>query len=178
MSSLRRASSMNILKPSTGVVASAWTVVVALAAQTPAVTGIARQSPDKPSQGSSLAQSKAVFERLCSECHSLEDVTTLPPRSRADWEETVDKMVSMGATGSDQELAAVLVYLTAEYARVNVNKAPADEIADVLDLPARDAAAIVKYRQDKGKFEDFEGLSKVPGVDVKKLEKKKTAIAF
>ncbi|MBO0800579.1 MAG: c-type cytochrome, partial [Blastocatellia bacterium] len=45
-----------------------------------------------------------------------------------------------------------------------------------LGLPAGEAEAIVKYRQEKGKFESFEAFSKVPGVDVEKLRKKREAI--
>jgi competence protein ComEA len=166
-----------ILSLSSGVIGSAWLLTIALAASTPATT--ARQSSSNTqSQASSLTQSREVFARRCSTCHALEDVTSVPPRTRADWGETIDKMIAMGAEGSDEEFTAVLHYLTAEYGRVNVNKAPADEIAEALNLTAKEAAAIVKYREDKGKFQDFDALSKVPGVDVAKLERKKAAISF
>jgi DNA uptake protein ComE-like DNA-binding protein len=36
----------------------------------------------------------------------------------------------------------------------------------------------VKYRKEHGRFEDFEALGKVPGVDSKKLEKSREAIGF
>jgi len=45
-------------------------------------------------------------------------------------------------------------------------------------LPAKDAEAIVKYRQEKGKFESFDALSKVAGVDLAKLEKNREAVSL
>src|SRR5437867_9845391 len=60
------------------------------------------------------------------------------------------------------------------YGRVNVNTATASEIAEVLGLLPQEAEAIVKYRRDKEKFEDFEALSKTPGVAVEKLEDRKS----
>jgi len=64
------------------------------------------------------------------------------------------------------------------YGKVNVNTAPAGEIAQILGLSQKEADAIVKFRKDHGKFEDFDALGKVPGVDPKKLEKSREAIAY
>ena len=86
-------------------------------------------------------------------------------------------MIANGATGTDADFTTALAYMIAQYGRVNVNKAPADEIAEVLALPLKDAEAIVKYRADKGTFAEFESLAKVPGVDAEKL-KKKDAVSF
>jgi len=47
-----------------------------------------------------------------------------------------------------------------------------------LELTAKDADAIVKYRTDHGDFKDFDSLTKVPGVDAAKLTAKKDSIAF
>ena len=87
-------------------------------------------------------------------------------------------MIANGATGTDADFNTALAYVIAQYGRVNVNKAPADEIAEVLELPVKDAEAIVKYREEKGKLEDFDALAKVPGLDAEKLKKKKDAISF
>jgi competence protein ComEA len=168
---------MKILKPFGGVMASAWMAGLVLAAQSPAIAHRAQESSDKRPQDATSAKSKQVFEALCAACHPLEDVTSAR-KTRAQWQETIDTMIANGATGTDADFATALGYLIAQYGRVNVNKAPADEIAEVLELPAKDAAAIVKYREDTGKFEDFEALTKVPGLDIEKLTKKKEAISF
>ena len=52
------------------------------------------------------------------------------------------------------------------------------EIAEVLGLTAKEAEAIVKYRKDTARFEEFDDLGKVSGVDLKKLEKSREAISF
>ena len=43
----------------------------------------------------------------------------------------------------------------------------------MLEVRLKDAEAIVKYREDKGTFADFESLAKVPGVDVERVEEEK-----
>ncbi len=62
--------------------------------------------------------------------------------------------------------------------KVNVNKATAKDIETGLALTTEEAEAIVKYRTDHGNFKDYDSLTKVPGVDAKKLEAKKDAIIF
>ena len=47
-----------------------------------------------------------------------------------------------------------------------------------LELTAKDADAIVKYRTDHGDFKDWDGLAKVPGIDTAKLTAKKDSIVF
>ena len=39
-----------------------------------------------------------------------------------------------------------------------------------LELTAKDADAIVKYRTDHGDFKDWDGLAKVPGIDSGKAD--------
>ena len=45
-------------------------------------------------------------------------------------------------------------------------------------LSAPEAAAIVQYRKEHGKIKDWAALSKIPGIDSKKLESHKDRIAF
>jgi competence ComEA-like helix-hairpin-helix protein len=118
-----------------------------------------------------------TLKKVCGACHALERVTS-SRRSRAQWEETTDKMITLGAKGTEEEFTTILSYLLRHYGRVNVNTATADEIAEVVGLSAKEAEVIVKYRQEKGKFDGFESLSKTPGVDVEMLEKSRDAISF
>src|SRR5882724_1757610 len=72
---------------------------------------------------------KAVFEKTCSACHTAESVVSAR-RTRDQWQETIDSMVTeQGAKITDEEYTPILEYLVANYGRVNVNTAPADEIA-------------------------------------------------
>jgi len=143
-------------------------VVVAL--QPPPAQDAQAPPRDSPS-------AKEVFRKVCGACHEPEQATERR-RSRDQWDEVIDKMITLGAKGTSEEFNTVLTYLVRQYGRVNVNTATASEIAEVLGLSAKEAEVIVKYRQDKGRFESFEALSKVPGVDVEKLEKSRDAISF
>ncbi|HLK70222.1 MAG TPA: helix-hairpin-helix domain-containing protein [Bryobacteraceae bacterium] len=122
--------------------------------------------------------SKAMFEKTCSACHTAESVAAAR-RTRDQWQEVIDEMVTQqGAKVSDEEVGPILEYLVSAYGKVNVNTAPADEIAQIVGLSQTEADAVVKFRKDHGKFEDFDALSKVPGIDAKKLESHRDAIAY
>jgi competence ComEA-like helix-hairpin-helix protein len=121
---------------------------------------------------------KATFERICSACHKLDTVTS-SRRTREQWQETIEAMISkQGAKIGDEEFSSVLDYLVAAYGKVNVNRAAADEIVEVIGVSLKEAETIVKYRKDNGAFEDFDALGKVPGVDRKKLDQGREAFAF
>ena len=165
---------MNILKPFSAGLALTWMIGLALASQSQ-LAARAQEISEKRSEAS--AKARQVFEMLCSACHPIEDVTSAR-KTRTQWRETIDNMIANGATGTDADFNTALAYLIAQYGRVNVNKAPADEIAEVLELPLKDAEAIVKYREDKGKLDDFDALAKAPGLDAEKLKKKKDAVSF
>jgi competence protein ComEA len=124
----------------------------------------------------------AEVQKVCAKCHSAEQAASLR-QSRTGWEETVSKMVNMGAEGSDDEYEAVLTYLTKNFGPeapkpVNVNKAQAVEIESVLGLTRAESAAVVQYRTDKGAFKSLEDLKNVPGLDYAKIEKRKALVAF
>jgi competence protein ComEA len=140
------------------------------------------KQPSAPAQGATAqAQegqaTKETLQKVCGTCHALDRVTS-SRRSRAQWEETTDKMITLGAKATDEEFTAAIDYLVRHYGRVNVNTAPAAEIAEVVGLSDKESEALVKYRQEKGKFDSFEALSKAPGVAVEKLEKSRDAISF
>jgi len=124
----------------------------------------------------------AETQKVCGKCHSAEQAASLR-QSRTGWEETVSKMVNMGAEGSDDEYEAVLTYLTKNFGPeapkpVNVNKAQAVEIESVLGLTRTESAAIVQYRTDKGAFKSLDDLKNVPGLDYAKVERRKALVAF
>jgi competence protein ComEA len=129
----------------------------------------AQELPDRPG--------KAVVEKLCSDCHGLATIVGLR-RTKAGWETTVDDMASRGAKGTDDEFDQVVTYLAKYLGKVNVNKAPAQEIQEVADLTATEAEAIVRYRAQNGDFKDLTDLRKVPDLDAKKVDERKDRIAF
>jgi competence protein ComEA len=126
------------------------------------------QLPDGPG--------KEETEKLCKQCHELERSVSLR-QDRAGWQTTVDKMVSLGAQGTDKELQTVLDYLAKNYPgdelpKLNVNKATSIEFESRLSLRRSQAAAVIDYRTKNGPFKSIEDLKKVPGIDETKIEAK------
>jgi mono/diheme cytochrome c family protein len=52
-----------------------------------------------------------IMASTCSKCHSLANITS-QRKDRDGWSATVTKMVGYGATGSDDDFAQILDYLT------------------------------------------------------------------
>jgi competence protein ComEA len=132
------------------------------------------QLPDGPG--------KAETEKICSQCHELERSISLR-QDRAGWQATMDKMVNLGAKGSDKDFQIVVDYLAAHYPaedvpRINVNKARAIDLESGLTLRRSQAAAIIEYRNKNGPFKSIEDLEKVPGIEVAKIEAKKDRLTF
>ena len=117
------------------------------------------------------------FTKVCVRCHASDKVVE-GRRFPAQWDQVIEQMVARGATGTDAEYDVIYDYLVAQYGRVAINTASADEIAQVLHLEPNVAEAIVQQRTNAGKFADFEALAAVPGVPVAALEKLRDAIVF
>lgn len=123
---------------------------------------------------------REALKKVCSPCHSAENVIGLA-KSREDWGALVGEMAERGAQGTDDEFNDVVDYLTEHFPKappVNVNKATAAELEKALGFSAKESAAIVQYRQEKGNFKTADDLAKVPGLDAKKLQARKDRLAF
>ena len=132
------------------------------------------QFPDGPGKDETL--------KLCSQCHEVERVTS-QRMDAAGWQESVNKMVSLGMSGKDSEIRAVVDYLAKNFPadavpKLNVNKAMAIELESALSLKRSQAAAIVEYRTKNGDFKSIEDLKKVPGLDAAKLDAKIDRLTF
>jgi|SwirhisoilCB1_FD_contig_41_5669600_length_766_multi_2_in_0_out_0_1 competence protein ComEA len=132
------------------------------------------QFPDGPG--------KAETVKVCSGCHELERAASMH-QDRDAWKSTVDKMVALGAKGTNEEFAAALDYLARtfpadEIPRLNVNTATAIELESRLSLKRSESAAVIQYREKNGPFKSIEDLKKVPGIDAAKIESKKDRIIF
>jgi len=124
---------------------------------------------------------KDLVENTCGSCRGLV-VVVAQHATKDGWASIVDYMVSRGATGTPAEIATIVDYLAKNFpaaaAKTNVNKATAMDLETQLELTAKDAEAIVKYRTDHGDFKDWDGLAKGPGIDTAKLTAKKDSIVF
>lgn len=139
-----------------------------------AVSFVAAEAQDLPA-----GKGKDLVENTCGSCHGL-DVIVSQHATKDGWQSIVDYMVSRGATGTPAEISTIVDYLAKNFPpmKTNVNKATSADLQSQLELTAKDADAIVKYRTDHGDFKDFDALSKVPGIDAAKLTAKKDSIAF
>ena len=129
-------------------------------------------------QGLPDGPGKSVLENTCGACHSADIVVGEVGNSNF-WANVVDSMRSRGASGTDEDFAIIVDYLTRFFGvPVNVNTASAKGLVADLDLTTAEADAVVKYRTDNGKFKDWNDLVKVPGLDTKRLEPFKSRIKF
>ena len=127
--------------------------------------------PDGPGRETTL--------KVCSGCHNVRIVASLR-LTRDGWADVVKDMVKEGAKGTDQELAQVLDYLSANFLGeaprpINVNTAPAIDLESVIGLLRSEARALINYRE-KTPCKVIEDLKNVPGLDFKKIEAAKGRI--
>ena len=120
---------------------------------------------------------KDVTVRVCGACHSPERSAAVR-LTRGGWQAVIGKMVSLGAKGSDTDLAAVLDYLSANFKGeapkpVNMNTARAVDLESVAGLLRREAAALIAYRTKHGPCKTLQDLKKIPGVDFRKIERRR-----
>jgi competence protein ComEA len=126
---------------------------------------------------------KVTVQRVCGNCHAAQIVMSRKA-SKEGWERIVTDMIEQGATATDAEFDQVVTYLaknfpaTAATTKINVNTAIAEDLAKTLEISDGLAAAIVKYRSEKGNFKSVEDLKKVPGLDEKKVDEKKDRLTF
>ncbi|MCU1225004.1 MAG: hypothetical protein JWQ42_3097 [Edaphobacter sp.] len=126
---------------------------------------------------------KDTLVRLCSKCHSPNQVIA-SGRNRQGWEDTITKMVGLGAVGTDEEFTEILDYLVKNFppqqssAKVNVNKATVTQLETQLAFSAKEAEAVIAYRDKNGNFKSLDDLKKVSELDAKTLDAKKDRLIF
>lgn len=121
-------------------------------------------------------------QKLCSDCHELERSISLR-QDRDGWKATLNKMISLGAQGTEEEFSAALDYLSRNYPAqalppLNVNTAKAIDFETRLSLRRSEAAAVIEYRAKHGSFKSVDDLKQVQGVDPAKIDRKKDVLVF
>jgi len=119
--------------------------------------------------------------KVCGNCHGADTVASVRLASDG-WRELIARMVAAGAQGSDQELEAVLQYLSTQFPveaqkPLDLNTAPAVELESVAGLLRKESAALIAYREKNGPCKKLEDLKKVAGLDFKKIEARKARLA-
>jgi competence protein ComEA len=96
-------------------VANAGTPVSAASSTADAARFVAASPLDQdPTAGMPEAPGKAQTVATCTKCHSITNVTG-QHKTADEWETTITKMVGYGASGSDDDLQAILAYVTKYY---------------------------------------------------------------
>ena len=125
---------------------------------------------------------KAQVLQLCSACHEAAKATSVK-LTREGWVETIDRMKAFGATGSDEDFAAALEYLSTHFMGdtvrpLDMNTAEAIDLESVLQLLRRESRAVIDYRTKRGQFSSLEDLKGLDPAIFKKIEAKKDRIVF
>ena len=133
-------------------------------------------------QGLPDGPGKDETARVCGSCHDTANAVAVR-LTREGWQNLIVDMVNRGAVATDEDMQAILEYLTTHFpgdaARpLNINTATNVELESILQLLRKEATALIQYRQKHGKFKSIDELKKVPGVDFKKIESRKDRIVF
>jgi competence protein ComEA len=155
--------------------------IVAMSILVAGLSGAARQDPPPPSgEGMPDGPGKEITVKICGICHEARRAASVR-LTRDGWSSVIEDMVKRGAKGSEDELALVLDYLSANFLGeaprpINVNNAPQIDLESVIGLLRKEASAIITYREKNGPFKKIEDMKKVPGLDYKKVEAAKDRI--
>ena len=123
------------------------------------------------------APGKDETVRICGACHEAERAVSVR-LNRDGWQETIAKMADLGATGSPEELAKVLDYLSTHFKGdaprpLNLNTATAVELESIVGLLRKESAAWIAHRKTAGPCKTLDDLKKVAGVPFKKIDERR-----
>src|ERR1035437_3157670 len=100
---------------------------------------------------------------VCARCHDIQIVMDTP-KSYDAWQDTVQKMVDLGAKGTGQQYDDIMDFLHRTITTIDVNSADPDELEIVLNASETTAQAIIARRRTK-RFTGLADLKSISGVD-------------
>lgn len=69
-----------------------------------------------PGQGLPEGTGKELVMKVCTVCHELTRITS-KKKTKAEWNDTVDKMAKNGAMATDDEFDTIVTYLAKNYGK-------------------------------------------------------------
>jgi competence protein ComEA len=142
----------------------------------------AGQSSQRELSGEGLPDGpgKDVTVQACAPCHEARRAASVR-LTRDGWAAVIDSMQKRGAKVSAEEFPIILDYLTTHFLGealqpLNLNTASQIDLEAAGGLLRREAAAVIRYREQNGRFKTLDDLKQVPGLDFKKLENRRDAI--
>jgi len=124
------------------------------------------QLPDGPGKEETM--------RVCGTCHPADRAASVR-LTRVGWQDLMGKMVALGAKGSDQDLEAVLTYLSTNFKGegrkpLNLNTATSIDLESIVGMLRKESAAFIAYRKTHGPCKTLDDLKNVPGLDFAKID--------
>ena len=151
-------------------------VILAAAGSTAGQT----QQPVLSGEGLPEGPGKDVTVKACAPCHEARRAASVR-LTRDGWAAVIDGMQKRGAKVSEQEFPVILDYLATHFLGealqpLNLNTASQIDLETAGGLLRREAAAVIRYREQNGRFKTLDDLKKVPGLDFTKIEKRRDAV--
>ena len=167
------------MRSSTFQVSGAIGLIMA-AAVALAAAGQETQVSRPSGEGMPEGPGKDVTVRACGTCHEGRRAASVR-LTRDGWAAVIEDMQKRGATVSDQEFPIVLDYLATHFLGealqpLNLNTASQIDLEAAGGLLRREAAAVIRYREQHGRFKTVDDLKNVPGLDFKKIENRRDAL--
>ena len=103
-----------------------------------------------------------LFSQMCSRCHDGARITAMR-RTKSEWEQVLTKMITMGATGSEDEFQTVFGFLRRHYGKVYINTAVPDEITTSLGPLHEGRGRHPRLPQGQRPLPGFRGRQEGPG---------------
>jgi competence protein ComEA len=143
----------------------------------------AQQAPAAPvlsGQGMPDGPGKDEMVRACAPCHEARRAASVR-LTREGWVAVIEDMKRRGAKVPDDEFPAIVQYLSTHFLGealqpLNLNTASQIDLEAAGGLLRREAAAVIQYRDQHGRFKTVDDLKKVPGLDFKKIERRRDAV--
>jgi len=153
---------------------SNWVISLSVGLFAPALFAAAWAMSE--SRTSDQAREVQSLKAVCAKCHNLQIVMDTP-KSYDAWHDTVQKMVDLGAKGTDGQYDDIMDYLHRTMTTIDVNSADPDELEIILNASETAAQAIVARRRTK-KFTGLADLKSISGVDASIVDAKARLIFF
>ena len=139
-----------------------------------------QQQPVLSGEGLPDGPGKDVTVRACAPCHEARRAASVR-LTREGWAAVIDSMQKRGAPVTDENFPIILEYLSTHFLGeaqqpLNLNTATQIDLEAAGGLLRREADAVIRYRDQHGRFKSVDDLKKVPGVDFKKIDSRRDAI--
>jgi len=142
----------------------------------------AGQSPQRVVSGEGMPDGpgKDVTVQACGSCHDARRAASVR-LTRDGWAAVIDSMQRFGARFSPEEVPVILDYLSTHFLGealqpLNLNTATQIDLEAAGGLLRREAAAVIRYREQHGRYKTLDDLKQVPGLDFKKIENRRDAV--